>query len=190
MMTHDPADATIVHGDVTYVVIPEQDAMLGIALGLRRAGKPWHSHVLAPGAGCIHNPYHDLFAAVLEDSGARQAYICPSDVFPEVDRVMAKLLHGDDIMDRSKTAAATGAQLAPSGLPERVGGIDARGVAWHHHMCFPGCVLSPRPERWTIHIESDEGEFAQSFDGEPVDVLRELEVLFFAHIDAEASRAG
>lgn len=185
-MTHDAADPTIVHGDVTYVVIPEQDAVLGIALGLRRAGKPWHSHVLAPGARCIHNPYRHLFAAILEDTGARQAYICPSDVFPEVDRALVKLLHGDDIMDRSKTAAATGAPPPPSGLPGRVADIDARGVAWHHHMCFPGCVLSPTPERWTIDVESDEGEFAESFDGEPVDVLRELEVRYFAHIDAEA----
>jgi len=53
-------------------------------------------------------------------------------------------------------------------------------------MHFPGCALSPRPRRWTIVIESAEDTFFETFDGEPVDVLREVEVLYFRRMETDA----
>ena len=93
------------------------------------------------------------------------------------------MLHGDDILDPAKTTAARGAVAGSSDFLPRLLALDARGVAWHHHMHFPGCVLSPHRGHWTIAIESAEGVFFESSDAEPVDVLREVEVLYFRSLE-------
>ncbi len=175
----EPARA-ITHGRILYTEVP-LDGVLDVALSLRQDGKRWHSHVLSP--GCAHNAYPGRFAVVVEDDQEGRACIAASSAFPDVDRALVKLLHGDDILDKDKTAAATGATPPASGLPARLADIDRRGVGWHHHMHFPRCALSPEPGRWTISVESDEGAFYETFDNEPVDVLRELEVLYFARMD-------
>jgi hypothetical protein len=155
----------------------EMGECLDLALGWNAAGVAWHSHALSP--GCAFNPYSDKYAVVIENDDEHIAYISPSVEFPEVDKQLVKLLHGDDIMDADKTTAAKGDHALSSPLLERVVKIDARGGAWHHHMNFPKCQLSPTPERWTITVESEEGVFTESYTDEPITVLRELEVIYF-----------
>lgn len=168
------------HGSVSYNVIP-LDSCLAFATELQNAGKHWHSHVLSP--GCEHNPYEGQYAIVIEDDAEAKAYIAASDGFPEVDKVLVKILHGDDILDPNKTAAATGTDPVSSPLLERLRDIDARDVPWHHHMNFPSCAFNPTKGRWAITVESLEGNFHESFDDEPIDVLREVEVLYFGKLD-------
>ncbi len=66
---------------------------------------------------------------------------------------------------------------------ERLREIDARRIAWHHHMNFPTCAFNPQPGKWAITIESGEGSFFEAYDGEPIDVLREVEVLYFNNLE-------
>lgn len=181
-MTAQASDDTIISRSLTYTVVP-LDTVLDIANGFRQAGRRWHSHVLSP--DCAHNPYAGQFAIVIEDDKG-QASIAVSTVFPEADRALVKMLHGDTITDRASSSAVTGATTSrASALPGRIAEIDRHRLAWHHHMHFPGCALSPRPSRWTVAVESDDGDFFETFDGEPIDVLRELEVLYFAHMDTD-----
>ncbi|MGB3418251.1 MAG: hypothetical protein WBG88_02910 [Mesorhizobium sp.] len=175
----DPS--TVTHGGVTYTIVA-LDGCLDLAMGLHRQGKPWHSHVLSP--GCEHNPYADGYAIVVEDDSERRAYIARSEGFPEVDKDLVKILHGDDILDASKTASAGGSGKAvASPMLERLREIDARRIAWHHHMNFPTCAFNPQPGKWAITIESGEGSFFEAYDGEPIDVLREVEVLYFNNLE-------
>ena len=171
---------TINHGAIRYVVIP-LESCLQFALSLSEAGKHWHSHVLSP--GCVHNPYDDQYAIVIEDDTEACAYIAPSDQFPEVDKELVKILHGNDILDFSKTSANGGAEDIPSAMLDRLRLIDGNGVVWHHHMNFPACVFNPQPGKWSITIESEEGEFSESFADEPIAILREVEVLYFRNLD-------
>lgn len=174
--------STIAHSDISYNLVA-LDSCLDLAMSLRAKGTPWHSHVLSP--GCEHNPYADDYALVIEDDGERRAYIARSHGFPEVDKDLVKLLHGDDILDPSKTASAgDNGKAVASPLLERLHDIDARRVAWHHHMNFPGCVFNPQPGKWAITIESGEGRFFETYDEEPVDVLREVEVLYFNNLES------
>ena len=172
--------STISHGLVTYAVI-SLDRCLGLANELRQARKTWHSHVLSP--VCRHNPYPGQYAIVIENDTDGASYIAASTGFPEVDKDLVKMLHGDDILDPAKTAATRGGVAGSSDFIPRLVDLDARGVAWHHHMHFPGCVLSPDRGRWTIAIESAEGSFYESHDAEPVDVLRQVEVLYFQNLE-------
>lgn len=192
-MTRQPADATLTHRSVAYTVVP-LDSVLDTATSLQRAGRRWHSHVLMP--GCIHNPYTGRFAVVVEDDGGR-AHISESDEFPDVDRALVTMLHGDTILRPGHLSAVQSEVVAASTILERVADIDRRHTRWHHHMHFPRCALSPMPDHWTIAVESETGDFVEAFDAEPVDVLRELEVLFFARLEGptanpqgEAPREG
>jgi hypothetical protein len=115
-------------------------------------------------------------------------YIASSLGFPEVDKHLVKVLHGDDILDPAKTAMTRDGAAASSDFIRRILDLDARGVAWHHHMHFPCIVLSPHRGHWTIAIESAEGSFSETYSVEPVDVLREIEVIYFQNLETSRRR--
>ena len=176
--------STIDHGPHRHTVIP-LDRCLGLARELQQAGKTWHFHGLSP--VCVHNPYAGRYAIVIENDSDGVSYIASSASFPKVGKDLVKLLHGTDIVDPAKTEVARGEAAVSSAFIRRLLDLDAQGIAWHHHMHFPGCMLSPHPRRWTIVIESAESEFSETFDGEPVDVLREVEVLYFRRMEKNAT---
>jgi hypothetical protein len=171
--------ATVRHDGVEFVLVPLEDC-LGLALSLKGAGKKWHSHVLSP--GCQHNPYAQEYAIVIEDDTDDVTYLARSDNFPEVDKQLVKMLHGDDILDPAKATGA-GVGVAESGMLKRLVEVNKKSHHWHHHMNFPDCVFNPHRGKWAITIESDEGVFSEAYEEEPVDVLREVEVIYFANLD-------
>jgi hypothetical protein len=179
-MAELPDERSVTHGGTRYVVVPVESCV-DRAVSIRSAGKIWHTHVLSP--GCRYNPFAGDYAVVIEDDHERTAYIASSTEFPEVDRELVVMLHGDDILDGQKTEAVTGVKSPSSTLLPRLRQLDMAGVEWHHHMNFPGCALSPDPSGWVISVESAGGDFSEVFPGEPVDVLREVEVLYFANLD-------
>ena len=178
---------TISRGEVGFTVVPLEDCF-DLAMGIQDAGKKWHSHLLSP--VCLHNPYPGSYAIVIENDSDGVAYIAPSQGFPDVDKDLVKILHGDDILDPSKACADKGRAGVQSNLLHRLLDLDARGVAWHHHMHFPSCVLSPHSGKWAIAIESAEGTFSETYDSEPVGILRQIEVIYFRNLDSKAGNAS
>ena len=172
-------NGTVHHGSIDYTEIA-LDACLPLAQRLQSEGKPWHSHVLSP--GCRFNPFKDQYAAVVEDDESHTAYIAPSNGFPEVDKQLVRMLHGDDILDASHPSSAEDALLDRSPLLARLVAIDGDGKSWHHHMNFPDCALNPHRGRWAITIESGADQFSESYDDEPRDILRAIEVRYFRNL--------
>ena len=153
-----------------------------LALGLIADGKEWHSHVLSP--GCKLNPFQQSYAIIIEDDTDGTTYVAASDRFPEVDKELVKMLHGEDILDARKVETAGSGDPCNSTLLLLVRDLDKRHVAWHHHMHFPNCVFNPNPGNWSISVEFGESEVTdESYPEEPVDVLRELEVLYFRNLE-------
>ena len=168
---------TLSPAGVTFTLV-ELESCLDLVHGLVAAGTRWHSHVLSP--VCMHNPYPGEYALVIEDDSNAIAYLARSpDGFPAVDKTFVRMLHGDDIIDAAKSPATPGCAATSSPLLLRLLELDSRRVAWHHHMHFPACQLSPQRGRWAIVIESVEGSFAEAYDDEPVDILQQIEVAYF-----------
>lgn len=176
--------ATVIHNGIEFTLIPLEDC-LGWAQALQTAGKRWHSHVLSP--GCMHNPYPGRYAIVIEDDTDVRAFLAPSDGFPEVDKALVKILHGDDILDARRGGRVT---TGDSALLRGLHAVQSRGAHWHHHMHFPACVLNPERGRWCIAIESDGETFSEAFAHEPVDTLREIEILYFRNLEASQAETG
>jgi hypothetical protein len=154
---------------------------LDLAMKLTGAQKKWHSHVLSP--HCVLNPYPEQFAIVIEDDTDGVSYIAASDGFPEVDRELVKMLHGDDILDEAKSRLGGADVSIDSELLARVVELNDRGVPWHHHMNFPDCVFNQRKGKWAITVESGTGDIAyETYDHEPKEILREIEVLYFRNL--------
>ncbi len=174
-------NSTVAHGSIDYKTIA-LDACLPLAERLQAEGKHWHSHVLSP--GCRFNPFEGRYAVVVEDDSENTAYIAPSDGFPEVDRAMVKMLHGDDILDAGHPDSAEDGLLDGSPLLARLVRLDDEGQAWHHHMNFPDCALNPHRGRWAITIEAGDDTFSESYDDEPRDILRAIEVRYFRNLEA------
>jgi hypothetical protein len=169
---------TITHRGVVYGIVA-LESCLQLAQELRRTGKKWHHHVLSP--GCVYNPYPVGYALVIEDHAGSVAHIAPSDGFPTVDKDLVRLLHGDDILDEAKVLANPDAMTAA--LLRVVAELDAKGAAWHHHMHFPACVLSPHKGKWSIAIESAGRAVYETYDEEPVETLRAIEVSYFRNLE-------
>jgi hypothetical protein len=172
----------VLHHGVVYRRIAFGDC-LALGESLRDAGKNWHSHVLSP--ACLHNPFGAHYAIVVEDDTEGIAYIAAGATeFPEVDKQLVKMLHGDDILDPAKTTG--GAEAAKSSLLlAHIMALQSKGLHWHHHMHFPSCAFNPHPGKWSISVEADVYLFSESFAEEPVNILREVEVIYFGNL-AEA----
>lgn len=171
------------HGGIAYRIVPPDDC-LALGTALHASGKKWHLHVLSP--DCIHNPAPGRYGLVIEDDTDGIAYLAFSDTFPEADKDLVKLLHGDDILDASMVSAAGREAMPASPLLARIIELDASGAEWHHHMHFPDCVFNPHRGHWSISVEDGKGGvFSEAYDGEPADILREIEVIYFRRHDGE-----
>ncbi len=169
----------VLHRGVVYWWIVLGDCL---ALGerLRDTGKHWHTHVLSP--SCLHNPFGAHWAIVVEDDTEGIAYIAEGTTeFPEVDKQFVKMLHGDDILDSTKTTGGT--ETAKSSLLlAHIMALQSQGLPWHHHMHFPSCAFNPHPGKWSISVEADDCFFSEAFAEEPVNILREVEVIYFDNL--------
>ncbi|ARU93792.1 hypothetical protein [Tatumella citrea] len=169
----------ISHSLLTYHEI-EMDEVIPLAMSFIADGRPWHSHAISP--GCHFNPYPDLYAVVVEDNQHNIAYISPSVSFPEADKQLVRLLHGDDILNPDIRFTQS-EQDIESELLQRVRQLNEQGVAWHHHMNFPHCLMTRQTQQWMITVESDAGVFQEEYPGEPKEILRQLEVLYFRNLE-------
>jgi hypothetical protein len=146
----------------------------------QEAGTRWHFHLLTP--GCMFNERNDLYALVLETPSLQEVYVSYSDeLHMEADRILLPLLHGDEIVDEQEAVLDPGTP-AIQPILQRARELNARGVAWHHHMLFPGCIFSGRPDRWVIAFEDPEtAQVLETFyEREPKGDLRQIELLFAA----------
>lgn len=165
---------------ISFHEIP-MEACVDLAKSLKAESHRWHSHAIWP--GCVESPYPD-YAVVIEDSESGRSFISASETFPEVDKVLVRMLHGDDILDPGRSHGATGAPIESKVL-DKVRAAVAKGASWHHHMCFPDCIFNRVPGKWTILVESDDHACWEAWDTEPTDVLWELEILCFSQEDNE-----
>ncbi len=172
----------IEHLQLTYHEIP-MEQVIPLALGFIAGGKQWHSHAISP--GCHFNPWPDCYAVVLEDNSDNIAYISPSETFPEADKQLVRLLHGDDILNPD-IRFDDGDISRQSSLLQQVIRINQQGIRWHHHMNFPQCLMTPQTRRWMITVESAHGVFQEDYDEEPKEILRQLEVLYFSHPERQS----
>ncbi|WP_127904335.1 hypothetical protein [Solirhodobacter olei] len=160
-----------------YRSIPMSEC-LPLAERLQAAGTKWHSHVLSP--ACRHNPFPEVYAIVIEDGRAGTAYIAEgSATFPEVDKDLVKMLHGEDIIDATKLACDPPASI----LLHNLNWLQERRISWHHHMHFPTCVFNPHPGQWSISVEAPNISMSEAYSDEPIEVLRRVEVLYFANLE-------
>lgn len=136
------------------------DACLPLAKRFQGEGKDWHFHVLPP--DCIHNPFPSQYALVMEDDTSATPYIAQAgNSFPEVDKALVRMLHGDSILDACASAAP--AELEGAKILAHLRDLHMAGAIWHHHMHFPNCVINPLPGQWSISVESPGFLFVEAF---------------------------
>lgn len=150
----------------------------------RAQGKSWHFHLLTP--DCVFNTRHHGYAMALENETDGQAYVAYSDQSPmEVDHELVILLYGDEILAEEKiTSAPTNEQMQL--ILKKARELNERGTLWHHHMLPPVCIFNSHKGQWNVFFEDKKvNKVVEAvYDDEPVDDIRQIEVLFFAQENA------
>jgi hypothetical protein len=142
-------------------------------------GARWHFHALAP--GCAFSAQRDRHALVLENRTDCQTYVVYSDeAFAEISQELVKMLHGESILDKEQARAAS-SNATFERILQHAQELRQRGIAWHHHMLFPDCILNRHRGKWNIVFEGDEDEeiVEMLYDEEPTADLRKIEVAYF-----------
>ncbi len=159
------------------------DRCRDIALELNQQGKNWHCHVLSP--GCRLNPSKTKYAILVEDNTSDLIYFSLSKEFPELDKELVQILHGEDILDADMAQTSKFKNELGSALILFVEKLDKQGIKWHHHMHFPDCVFNPHKGKWAISVEDGDGRVSEEcYDSEPIEILRMLEVQYFRNIES------
>jgi hypothetical protein len=130
-------------------------------------GKDWHFHILRQ--HCSFNS-HGGETLLLENSTDGRVYVSVPDQTKKLHKELLQLLHGKKILDASMTSD-------PAVL-QHVHDLVRNGEKWHHHMLFPHCTLNSHKGKWNIVIEGD-GMSEFLYDSEPVDDLRQIELLVY-----------
>ncbi|MBW2973928.1 hypothetical protein KY346_06070 [Candidatus Woesearchaeota archaeon] len=156
------------------------DEVENLAKELQSQGKKWHFHMLTP--DCVFNKNKGKHAFVFENVSDNKTYVVYSDERNmELGQKLVKMIHGDKILKKEENAIPSKNEKIKKIL-EKAKNLNERGIHWHHHMLFPNCIFNEHSGKWNIVFEDQEtGEKIEVlYDDEPVDDLREIEVLYYA----------
>ena len=156
------------------------------ARACRAEGKRWHFHALAP--GCAFSQRPGSHALLLEDRTDGRSYVAYAEGdLVELSQELVRMLHGEAILDREQARASAGGEALRRVL-SRAAELRGRGIAWHHHMLFPDCVLNRHPGLWNIVFEDGEtGDVVEMlYEEQPLDDLRKIEVAYFETTDPDS----
>jgi hypothetical protein len=146
---------------------------------LAKEGKRWHFHILTP--ECQLNE-KDGYALIVENTSDGEGFVCYSDEpYMGVGKELVKLLHGDDVVDSGDDEELSEPSGQVKRILKRAKELNEKGVAWHHHMLFPGCVFNKHEGKFVIVFEDKEaGIVIESVsDQEPKGDLQHIETLFY-----------
>jgi hypothetical protein len=150
-----------------------------IAETLCREKRSWHFHILTPNCMLSDSTDH---AFILESPTSKECFVyyC-SDKPMELGKRLAKLLHGEDILQEVSDSTIGQVSSSAATIIRRAEELSASDILWHHHMLFPDCMFNEHQGKWTIIFEDPESEkiLESTSDDEPRSALRKLEVLFY-----------
>ena len=144
-----------------------------------KRGFRWHFHMLTP--NCIFNENKDKHAFFLEnESGGEQFAVHSKTEMLEQGKAALKLLYSEEVFE--ETEADEGENPNFQLILERAEALNAKGVAWHHHLLFPNCVFNEQKGKWGILFEDSEtGKIIKFFSRtQPKKKLEKIERLFYA----------
>jgi hypothetical protein len=155
------------------------DQIEAYALRFSQEKCSWHFHILT--GDCMLNQSCE-HAFILESPTSEEFFFHHCSEKPmEAGKRLAKLLHGNDIVQDSPVEGISQMPAAAAEIIIRAKELSANGTLWHHHMLFPDCVFNKHPGSWTIMFEdSDRKQILESVsDREPRPELKEIETLFY-----------
>lgn len=144
-----------------------------------RAKKQWHFHILTP--ECLLNDTSQ-YVLVLENTTDGQVLACYSaKPYMDLGKKLVAILHGNVVQPQQDQEVKS--QPSPSAweIIQRAKQLNQQGIAWHHHMLFPGCKYNKHKDKWVIIFEDKlTGEILESVsDTEPKNDLKYIETLFY-----------
>lgn len=139
-------------------------------------GEVWHFHILTP--TCLLNERTDSALIVeLPEKQTAVAYFSPEPQIA-VGKELSPLLHKVSV-EPGDVAGESSGDVAP--LVARATELTDRGIAWHHHVLFPGCIFN-ESERFTLIVEDPERQetLRLESESEPTSALEHIEPLFYS----------
>lgn len=149
-----------------------------LAKEYQQLNQAWHFHILTP--SCLLNE-NDKFALVLENTETGISHISYSDEpYMGIGKELVKLLHGDDVVKEKGTQTSKPSETVQK-LLDRARELQSKGIYWHHHLLFPGCMFNDEKEKYCIVFEDPETKdiMRSVSDIEPKADLQHIEGMFY-----------
>ena len=159
--------------DVTLEQIRQQ------ARAYHNAKRTWHFHILAP--NCVLNK-DSRYVFMLECPGQQQVLVHHSNQAEKaLGQELLALLHGNEVLQQATTSTTYQSSPEISAIIAKAEILNEQGVAWHHHMLFPGCQFNKHPSQFTLVLEDGQsGQMLESVtNDEPINDLKQIEPLFY-----------
>lgn len=144
----------------------------------------WHYHLMTPTCGFNKS---GCFVIIVEDLDSGNKYTHHSEEAEmELSNHFSKLLHGQKVVEaKGKTDQST-LTRSENEVINTVKELTKEGVAWHHHVFFPGCTFNKHADKFELVLEDPKSHhiIASTSKEEPKAALKHIERMFYAQKNA------
>lgn len=140
----------------------------------------WHYHLLTP--TCQFNK-SGQFAIIVENVDSKEIFVYYSDVAEmEISNQFSKMVHGKEVMDKKNTKANYKPSKDVVAILNLINELTEKGIKWHHHVFFPGCIFNNREAEFELVVEDPRSNrrLISVSKTEPIEDLKQIESVFYA----------
>ena len=152
---------------------------------LSKAKAKWHYHLMTPTCGFNDS---DQFVIIVEDLDGDSQYTHHSDTAKmELSNHFSKLLHGQKVVEAKDKTSQDKLTRSENEVIDTVKELTKAGVAWHHHVFFPGCTFNQHVDEFELVLEDPRSHhvIASTSKEEPKAALKHIESVFYAQKSAK-----
>lgn len=159
----------------------ESNEVMATVSRWEEAGDQWHFHMLPP--TCAFSPTPLLQHCILLENRTCEATfgVFSAERDMRLGQDLARIIHAE-VFSGPPSARTSPRWL--KGWTIRMQDLNARRIAWHHHMFFPDCILNRHAGSWVLAFEDAERPVPKerTFKLQPKSVFEIIEHLYWAQV--------
>jgi hypothetical protein len=99
----------------------------------------------------------------------------------DLSKRLAEMVHGSEVMDITNTSLSYNPSRTMEPILHLIADLTNRGINWHHHVFFPGCVFNDSTTDYSLVLEDPtcKTRLVSNTKTEPIEDLKQIEAAFY-----------